>query len=111
MPYNYGTIVHTSNAGVGDPAPSMGQHSSSSPSMQRQHHDAKNNQSQIQRMRGYAQHLMAKKLLATSGNHTTLARLNETPNKSQFNEHISPINSVTNLSNYKNFALANQQQN
>ena len=60
-------------------------------------------------MRGYAQHLMAKKLLATSGNHTTLARLNETPTKSKLIMDRSPMNSVTNLSNYKNFAIASQQ--
>ena len=62
-------------------------------------------------MRGYAQQLMAKKLLATSGNHKTLARLNETPNridsqflisKNTFNSGSSPMHSITNLSNYKN---------
>ena len=62
-------------------------------------------------MRSYAQQLMARKLLASSGNHTTLARLNETPNSKRYVDHGSPVHSLTNLSQYRaNLALASQYQ-
>ena len=52
-------------------------------------------------MRSYAQQLMARKLLASSGNHTTLARLNETPNSKGYVDHGSPVHSLTNLGQYR----------
>ena len=62
-------------------------------------------------MRSYAQQLMARKLLASSGNHTTLARLNETPNSKGYVDHGSPVHSLTNLGRYRtNLALAQQYQ-
>ena len=63
-------------------------------------------------MRSYAQQLMARKLLASSGNHTTLARLNESPNSKGFVvDQGSPVHSLTNLGQYRtNLALVQQYQ-